>query len=148
LAAFAVKHIAEEQGPLLANLKTIRKTPHSYTSREPEASEAAAGGDVYVIEVRKETAVRTYWLGYKYQAKEKYAPAGGGVWKGGFRFRNSATPGDRADGVYFEVLPQITDTTLCQWLSTQTPMAQIPQPLIDQLEAMIGEHSEAAREYA
>jgi hypothetical protein len=142
-----VKHIVEDQGPLLANLKTIRKLPHSYTSREPEASEAAAGGDVYVVEVRKEKAVRTYWLGYKYQAKEKYAPAGGGVWKGGFRFRNSATPGDRADGVYFEVLPQITDAALCQWLSTQNPMAAIPQEQIDQLEAMIGHHADAAREY-
>jgi hypothetical protein len=148
LAAYAVKHIAEEQGPLLANLKTIRKTPHSYTSREPEASEAAAGGDVYVVEVRKDKAVRTYWLGYKYQAKEKYAPAGGGVWKGGFRFRNSSTPGDRADGVYFEVLPQITDATLCEWLSTQTPMAVMPQPIVDQLEAMIDTHAEMARYYA
>jgi hypothetical protein len=148
LAAYAVKHIAEEQGPLLANLKAIRKTPHSYTSREPEASEAAAGGDVYVVEVRKEKAVRTYWLGYKYQARELYKPAGGGVWKGGFRFRNSATPGDRADGVYFEVLPQITETSLCEWLSSQTPMAQIPQPLIDRFEAMIAANAQAAHEFA
>lgn len=148
MAAYAVKHIAEEQGPLLANLKTIRKTPHSYTSREPEATEAAGGGDVYVVEVRKEKAARTYWLGYKYQAREIYKPAGGGLWKGAFRFRNSATPGDRADGVYFEVLPQITDATLCQWLASQTPMAELPQPLIDQLEAMIGDHAQAARHYA
>ncbi len=115
MAAYAVKHIAEEQGPLLANLKTIRKTPHSYTSREPEASDA---------------------------------PAGGGVWKGGFKFRNSSTPGDRADGVYFEVLPQITDVALCEWLATQTPMAVLPQPMIDQFEAMIDDHAETAKDYA
>ena len=148
MAAYAVKHIVEEQGPLLANIKAIRKTPHSYTSREPEASEAAAGGDVYVVEVRKEKATRTYWLGYKYQAKEKYKPAGGGVWKGGFKFRNSATPGDKADGVYFEVLPQITDVSLCQWLASQTPMAEIPQTLIENLEAMIGAHAGDARKFA
>jgi hypothetical protein len=147
LAAFTVKHIVEEQGPLLANLKAIRKTPHSFTSREPEATEAAGGGDVYVVEVRKEKAQRTYWLGYKYQAKELYKPAGGGVWKGGFRFRNSATPGDHADGVYFEVLPQITDADLCDWLSSQTPMAQVPQPMIDHLEAIIAANGDGARSY-
>lgn len=148
MAAYAVKHIVEEQGPLLANIKAIRKTPHSFTSRETEATDAAGGGDVYVVEVRKDKAQRTYWLGYKYQAKEKYKPAGGGVWKGGFRFRNSATPGDTADGVYFEVLPQIIEAALCEWLSSQTPMAQVPQPMIDHLEAIIAATANAARKFS
>jgi hypothetical protein len=37
---------------------------------------------------------------------------------------------------------------LCDWLATQTPMAVLPQPIIDQLEAMIDTHAEAARYYA
>lgn len=149
MSAYAVKHIVEEQGPLLANLKTIRKTPYSYSSKEPEALNAASGGDIYVIESRREGALRTYWLGYKYQAKELYKPAGGGLWKNRFKYRNSAVPGDTASGVYFEALTQIQDAPLCEWLATLTGgMGQIPDTLTAPLDAIIADPASGAKKFA
>jgi hypothetical protein len=81
--AFAVKHMVEDHGLLARMMKDVRRTPHSYTSCEPEATQASLGNDIYVIEVRAEPkSARTFWLGYKYRAYEKYPPAGGGLWRG------------------------------------------------------------------
>lgn len=138
MSAFAVKHIVTDQGPLLNNINEIRRTPCSYTSKDAESNEAAGGGDVYVIEVRLEGKIRTYWLGYKYKAHERFKPAGGGRWKGKFKYKNSSVPGERAVGFYFEELPRINDVEFCDWLRSQTfGMAQIPNQLIATLEALI-----------
>ena len=61
MASFAVKHIVEEQGPLV--LKAVRKQPYSLTSKEHEARLAARGRNVYVIEVIVELTQRIYRLG-------------------------------------------------------------------------------------
>ena len=149
MSAYAVKHIVEEQGPLLANLKTIRETPYSYTSKEPEAADAASGGDVYVIEIRREGALRTFWLGYKYRARELFKPAGGGLWKDRFKYRNSAVPGDTAIGFYFEALTQIVDVPFCDWLSSLKPgMAKMPEHLTAALEAIIADPASGAKRFA
>lgn len=149
MPAFVVKHIAAEQGSLVANLKTIKKTPYSYTSKEPEASNAATGNDVYVIEVRVERTLRTYWLGYKYRAQEKFTPAGGGLWKKRFKFRNSSTPGTPAIGAYFESLVQVTDVAICDWLLAQTlGMAEIPSSLVSTLDALISNPANGAKKFA
>lgn len=148
MPAYAVKHLASEQGPLLANLKAIRQAPHSYTSREAEATDAALGNDVYVIEIRREGAQRSCWLGYKYQAKERFRPAGGGLWKDKFKFKNAAAPGDVAVGAYFETLPQITDTAFCEWLHGQTHgMAAIPEAHAAMLDALIEDQGNGAKRF-
>ena len=148
MSAYAVKHIVEEQGPLLANLKTIRKTPYSYTSKEPEATDAALGSDIYVIEVRRESSLRTYWLGYKYRAKELFKPAGGGLWKDRYKYRNSAVPGDTAIGFYFEALTQIKDAPFCEWLSSLKPgMGKMPEDLVATLEAIIADPASGAKRF-
>jgi hypothetical protein len=149
LSAYVVKHLVEEQGPLLANLKMIRETPYSYTSKEPEATDAASGSDVYVIEVRREGSLRTFWLGYKYRAKELFKPAGGGLWKNRFKYRNSAVPGDTAIGFYFEALTQIVDAPVCDWLSSLRPgMARMPEHLTASLEAIIADPASGAKRFA
>ncbi len=149
LRAFVVKHIVEEQGPLLANIKAIKQVPYSYTSKEPEANYAAAGKPIYVVEVRREGELRTYWFGYKYEANEKFKPAGGGLWKERFKFKNSATPGTAAKGAYFEALPQITDAALCEWLRSQTlGMAELPSSLFGAIEAIIANPSNGAKRFA
>ncbi len=149
MRAFVVKHIVEEQGPLLANIKVIKQSPYSYTSKEPEASDAADGNEVYVVEVRREGSQRTYWFGYKYEANEKLRPAGGGLWKGRFKFKNSAKPATSARGAYFETLPQITDAALCEWLRSQTlGMAELPSSLRGALEAVIANPSNDAKRFA
>lgn len=121
-------------------MKKVRANPYSYTSKEPEASEAALGNYIYVIEVLVEKAHRNYALGYKYRANKKYMRAGGGVWEGGFKFKNSATPCESAAGVYFEAPVSIEDAALCKWLATkQLGMAEIPVHLIEALERLISE---------
>jgi hypothetical protein len=41
VSAYAVKHMAQEHGPLATTMKDVRRAPFSFTSNEPEASEAA-----------------------------------------------------------------------------------------------------------
>ena len=69
LSAYAVKHIAHDHGPLASMMRDVRRGPFSFTSNEPEASDAALGNDIYVIEVRGEAkGPRSFWLGYKDRA--------------------------------------------------------------------------------
>jgi hypothetical protein len=147
--AYAVKHLVSEHGPLARIMKDVKKTPYSFTSREPEASDAATGRYIYVIEVRLEKGVPTYWLGYKYRAHEKVRPAGGSPWKGGFKYKNSARWGEPATGVYFEEPIHIADPGLCEWLAEKQPgMAEIPEHLQPALDARIESAADTARSFA
>jgi hypothetical protein len=117
LSAYAVKHVAHDHGPLATTMKDVRRAPFSFTSNEPEASEAALGNDIYVIEVRGEAkGARSYWLGYKYRAYEKYPPAGNGLWRERFKYKNTGRPGERGEGFYFDVPIAITDPLVSAWL--------------------------------
>lgn len=148
-AAYVVKHLVAEHGPLSDIMKDVKKTPYSYTSKEPEASDAARGADVYVVEVRVENGKRTYSLGYKYQAREKVTPAGGGLWRGEFKFKNSASWSAPADGAFFDRPIKITDPGVCDWLSSKQPgMAKIPPVLIPVLESVILDPANAAKPFA
>lgn len=138
LKAYAVKHIVKDRGPLARIMKAIRKTPSSYTSKEPEAWEAI-GNDIYVFEVRLEKAMTSYWLGYKYRACEKFELAGGRLWDEEFKYKNSSIPGERADGVYFEPPARLDDNSLIEWLSSKQPgMAEIPFHLVPALDRLVG----------
>ncbi len=149
MPAYAVKHLVADHGPLSRTMKGVRSNPHAYTSKEPEASEAALGNDIYVIEVSAEPSGRRYALGYKYRAFEKYGPAGGGVWKGEFKFKVSATPCEPAVGVYFEAPVRIADAALCEWLGIKHPgMVEIPDHLAEMLEGLISEPANGARQFA
>ena len=118
-------------------MKEVKRTPYSYTSKEAEAGEAANGRDVYVFEVRENGAARTYALGYRYKATEKFRPAGGGLWKGEFKFRNSATPGSPAVDVYFEPFLELSHPTVVGWLTKKQPgMAEIPDDVLEVLLAL------------
>lgn len=129
-------------------MSEVKKTPYSFTSKESEASEAAAGRFVYVIEVRVAKEARTYWLGYKYRAHEKVRPAGGSLWKGEFKYKNSARWGEPATGVYFDESIQIKDIELCEWLAAKQPgMAEIPEPLVVALDAQIKRAGSLARSF-
>lgn len=139
MPAYAVKHIVADHGLLSKIMKEVKKTPYSYTSKEPEATDASRGADVYVIQVETRGPSRTYSLGYKYRATEKFAPAGGGLWKGEFKYRNSATPGSTPNGFYFDPPLPITDPTVRQWLTEKQPgMAEIPITVLKALEAFAG----------
>ena len=148
MPAYAVKHLVSDHGPLSTIMKDVKKTPYSFTSKEPEATEAAAGRFIYVIEVRVEKGTRTYWLGYKYRAYEKVRPAGGSLWKGEFKYKNSARWGEPATGVYFDEPIQIEDLSVCEWLAAKQPgMAEIPEPLIIALDAQIERAGSDARSF-
>lgn len=149
MPAYAVKHLVSDHGPLSRIMKDVKKTPYSYTSKEPEASEAAAGCFIYVIEVCVEKSIRTYRLGYKYRAYEKVRPAGGGLWKDEFKYKNSARWGEPATGVYFNEPVQIEDIEVCKWLAAKQPgMAEIPEPLVTALDAQIKKLGDVARLFA
>jgi hypothetical protein len=147
--AYAVKHIVSEHGPLSKIMKDVKRTPYSFTSKEPEASDAAGGRFVYVIEVRVQKGIRTYWLGYKYCAHERVRPAGGGLWRDEFKYKNSARWGEPATGVYFDEPIQVEAPAVCEWLSAKQPgMAEIPEDLVVSLDAQIERAGSAARSFA
>lgn len=149
MPAYAVKHMVEKHGPLSKIMKDVRRTPHSYTSKETEATDAARGGDVYVIEVRATGSRRTYALGYRYRAREKFALAGGRLWKDEFKFKNSAIPGAPADGVYFDEPVLIEDSALVEWLTgKQQGMEVTPLHLVSTLEELIANPANGARRFA
>lgn len=149
MAAYAVKHIAEDHGPLTSIIKVVRKAPYSYTSKEPEASKAAFGNDIYVIEVRDERkSARSYWLGYKYRAYEKHLRAGGALWPGDFKFKNAGRPIALAEGAYFDSPVEITDPHLNEWLREKPQgMTEIPPHLVTALESVLGNPSHGAKAF-
>lgn len=149
MPAYAVKHIAEDHGALASLMKDVRKAPYSYASNEPEATQAALGNDVYVFEVRSTSkSSRSFWLGYKYRAYEKYPPAGGGLWGGRFKFKNAARPIDRAEGAYFASPVEVTDPGVNEWLREKQPgMVEIPAHLLGALEALLRDPALGALPY-
>lgn len=135
MPAYVVKHLAYERGPLAGIMKKVKAQPYSLTSKEPEASKAI-GNFIFVIEVRKEAARTTYWLGYKYRAADKVTPAGGGKWDGEFEFKNIAHY--PPEGQYLDPALQLTDDRIYEWLSTKQPgMAEIPAHLVEGLEELL-----------
>jgi hypothetical protein len=144
-----VKHIAAEHGPLAPMMKRVRTAPYSYTSNEPEASQAALGNFIYVIEVRGEArGPRSFWLGYKYRAYEKYPPAGGGRWLEHFKFKNASRPCEPAEGGYFDTPVEITEPGLSQWLRDRPAgMAEIPAELLPALDSLMDDPRHEAKAY-
>ncbi|HWI81152.1 hypothetical protein [Ramlibacter sp.] len=150
MPAFAVKHIVEDQGLLTRIMKDVRRTPYSYASCEPEASDAALGNIVYVIEVRGEPkSPRSFWLGYKYRAFEKYPPAGGGLWRERFKFKNAARPMERAEGAYFDAPVEIENPQVTAWLREKAAvMAEMPEHLTSALDALLDDPARGAKRFA
>jgi len=150
LPVFAVKHIEKDHGPLSKIMREVKKTPYSYTSKGHEATLAAKGNYIYVIEVRAEKkGVRSYWLGYKYKAFESFQLAGGALWKEEFKYKNSAHPASKADGMYFDEPVRITDDDVCDWLSSKQPgMAEVPLHLVPSIEAVLNNPANGAVAFA
>jgi len=150
MTAFAVKHVVGDLGPLSKVMRQVKKAPYSYTSNEPEATNAALGNYIYVIEVRAEPkGSRSFWLGYRFKAFEKYPPAGGGKWLEQFKFKNAARPCEQADGSYFDNPIEITELHLTAWLREKQPsMAEIPAELVPTLDGLLDDPANNARAFA
>jgi hypothetical protein len=131
-------------------MRDVRRTPHSYTSSEPEASNAALGNFIYVIEVRAGArGSRSYWLGYRYKAFEKYPPAGGGKWRERFKFKNAARACERPEGSYFDEPIEITDSRIHAWLHARPAgMAEIPEDLVPGLDDLLDDAANRAKLFA
>jgi hypothetical protein len=148
MPAFAVKHLVSEHGPLMANLKDIRRTPYSFTSKHTEASAAARGALVYVVETHRLKGETSYKLGYVYRAFEAYKRAGSVLWKNEFIYKNSAVPGDPAEGAYFETAVDIRDPDFCAgFLALPPGMVEIPPHLVAPLDALIDDPANGAKAY-
>lgn len=149
MPAFLVKHMVADQGPAMANLKDLRRTPYSFTSRDAEAKAAALGNFVYVVEVHRDKQATRYLLAYKYKAYEVFRRPGTALWKDGFKFKNSAIPGEHADGAYFESPVEITDSGMNDWLEAlPTGMAELPQDMSPALDALIDAPENSALDFA
>lgn len=149
MSAYAVKHLAHDHGPLATTMKDVRRAPFSFTSHEPEASEAAQGNDVYVFEVRGEArGPRSYWLGYKYRAYEKYPPAGNGLWRERFKFKNAGRAGERGEGFYFDAPVAVADPGIAAWLRDKPAgMLLIPEEFVAGIEALASDPGNGAKRF-
>lgn len=148
MPAYAVKHLVSQHGPVMANVKDLRKTPYSYTSRHTEANEAARGNYVYVIEVHRQGGRTSYALAYKYKATEAFKRPGA-LWKDEFTYKNSAKPGAKAEGMYFETPVEIDKNAFNDWFLALRPgMAEIPWPLVLELDAIISDPANGAKGFA
>lgn len=135
MKAFAVKHIANEQGPLSRVLVSAKKQPYSLTNKKNEAEEAAKGNFVYLIEVLRESGETTYRLGYKFRSSDVHQRAGSALWEDQFKYKNTVSYGSNSDGVFFEEPVEITDPEFNNWLKCQTfGMIEIPKNIIEALE--------------
>lgn len=138
MRAYAVKHLVHDRGHLSPRTKRIKVQPFSLTSKEPEASDAV-DNYVFVIEVRREKGGTSYWLGYKCLVADKVRLAGGGRWEDEFDFKNIGHY--PPIGMYLDVPIQITDTSICEWLTHKQPgMAEIPALFTPVLDAMLDRH--------
>lgn len=145
MPSYAVKHLIADHGPLSKVMKEIRKTPYSYTSKEPEATDASRGSDIYVFEVHVQGSTRMYALGYRYRATEKFSLAGG-LWKNEFKFKNSATPGTAVVGYYFDIPLILPNGIVHSWLAGKQPgMAEMPENVILEVERLAATPSSGAR---
>lgn len=149
MPSFVVKHVIDELGPLSSIMSEVKVTPHSYTSKKHQATSAAKGNYIYVIEVNRKGGKTSYKLGYKYRAHESFTLTGSSMWKGQFKFKNSAVPGEPAEGKYFEEPILIDNEEVRDWLSDQTlGMVEIPQSLVGILDAMFSDKGAGARAFA
>lgn len=148
MAAFAVKHIVKELGSLTSILKTVRKHPYSFTSKESEARLAAQGNNVYVIESDSESSTRIYRLGYRYRAHKCYELAGGLLWNDRFKFKIAAGLSAPFDGIYFEHPITIDDRTFIEWYKGETlGMTEIPEKQIKTLERIIADPANSSHPF-
>src|SRR6187455_1134042 len=150
MTAVAGKQVVGDRGPLSKGMRQVKKAPYSYTSNEPERTNAALGNHLYVIEVRTAPKrSRSYWLGYRYKAFEKYPPAGGGKWLEQFKFKNAARACEQAEGCYFDIPIEIVEPRLGAWLGEKRPaMAEIPPELVPALDRLLGDPANNAKAFA
>lgn len=148
MLSFAVKHLVEEHGYLNTSLKKFREQPCSYTSKEHEARQAAQGNNIYVIEVIVESNSRIYRLAYRYKAYKCYEKAGGELWKGRFKFKNTTEYGAPIEGFYFQNPVVIINPDFVEWYKGETlGMAIIPSIYVDVLEEIISNPTNNAKRF-
>ena len=145
--AYAIKHLEKEYGPLANLIKKIKKQPFSLTSKKAAAEDAATGKFIYVIEVLRDKSITSYRLGYKYKATECFTAAGGALWEGTFKYKNTVKYGAASEGKYFEKPILITDPKFIEWYKAETyGMARIPDECIDTLEDIFEKESANVRD--
>lgn len=131
----------------MAKIKEIRKTPYSYTSKHSKANEAAQGNYVFVIEVHRDGRKTSYSLAYKYKATEAFKRPGA-LWKDEFIYKNSSTPGDKAEGMYFEKPIEINQPNVNSWFLDLLPgMAEIPSHLVPELDSIVANPANGAKSF-
>jgi len=138
VTAYAVKHVYEERGSLVRAIQDFNNIPHSYTSKKKEAEDAARGNAIYVIEVSKDKLKTIYRLGYKFISTNKCERAGGALWEGVWKYKNTVVYPNPVNGCFFDSPVLIDSPKLDEWLRGKARgMLLIPEDLIDELEKII-----------
>lgn len=138
MVAYAVKHNYEERGSLAKITHNFKNTPHSYTSKNKEATDAARGNVIYVIEVSKDKLKTIYRLGYKFISTDKCERAGGALWEGVWKYKNTVVHPKPVNGCFFDSPVLIDSPKLDEWLRRKARgMLLMPEDLIDELEKLI-----------
>ena len=71
------------------------------------------------------------------------------MWKDKFVYKNSAVPGELAQGAYFDAPLEIIDPAFIEWFQSMTPdMVEIPVHLVPALDAMFANPDNQARAYS
>jgi hypothetical protein len=139
--SFAVKHSAAKRKALVQRIATYSVTPWSFSSKDRETSDAASGGTIYVIEVRRARTTGTkYWLGYRFQSVARVTPFGGGRWENEFMYKNVASPAP-AIGQFFPEPILIRDTSFNEWYRRTQGMVELPSHQQATLDRMFADRS-------
>ena len=148
MKAFAVKHIVVDAGPFSKVLAAAKKQPYSLTSKKDKAEEAAKDNFVYVIEVLREAGHTIYRLGYKFRSSAAHERAGGALWDGRFKYKNTVEHRKSSDGIYLDSPVEITHSDFHDWFRGETlGMTEIPKDLVDVLESILSDPSNHAQHF-
>lgn len=148
MTAFAVKHIVKNRDLLISILPEVRKQPYSLTNKRKTANSAAAGCDVYVIEVEYASSGPIYRLGYCYKAYKCDEAPSSKLWTGEFKYKNAAELGVPAQGFYFEHTVIITDLNFIDWYKgAKFGMTEIPERHVNVLKQIIADPANGAHPF-
>jgi hypothetical protein len=137
MSSYIVRHLPEEQGPVISIYSEVRKVPFSYTSKKNEAKLASEGSYVYVIEREKVGRKIIYKLAYRYKCTECFRKAGG-KWLGKFDYKNTVEYEKDGELKLLDPPSVITDSDFIRWYKTKTlGMCEIPAEHENVLKAIL-----------
>ena len=139
--AYVVKILEYERLGRYAELmrKFKKARPHTYTSKQKEATNAAKDNIIYAIVVEHEKGKTIYKFGYKFVSTNFYeSPGGSSKWEGEWQYKNTVTYPNSVFGGFIYPPKLITLSKFDIWLRGlgRDGMTLIPVEFLRELEEM------------